>query len=106
MTDPNVQWITDKLMKEEQDLMLQQVQKFHDNLTGVPDVPNPAPTEPAAEPVPVDPDAERQAHADLLAFIANRDAGDADTVVTILTLEEFDAETFTPAPHDNPDLEA
>ena len=108
-TTPNVQWITDKLMKEEEQIALQQVRDFHDKLTGVRDVPNVSDVPngtPVPEPVPVDPEAEQQAYADLLAFIANRDEGDADTVVTILSAEEFAAETFTPAPHDNPDLEA
>jgi hypothetical protein len=53
-------------------------------------------------PVVIDPATERAAFAELLALLKATDDGDADTVVTALSAEDFAEDTFTPAPEEKP----
>jgi hypothetical protein len=53
-------------------------------------------------PVVVDPEAERAAFAALLTLLKATDDGDADTVITVLSAEQFAEDTFTPAPEEKP----
>lgn len=103
MTDTKIDWITDKIISQH-DAAAEQV--VDDHLRDGPGSPESQSVDPDVPPVPVDPEAEREAFAELLAFASNPDDGDADTVVTALTADEFDAAIFTPAPHDSPDQEA
>ncbi|MCB1428735.1 MAG: hypothetical protein KDJ66_06365, partial [Nitratireductor sp.] len=47
-------------------------------------------------PPPIDPAMEQQAYADLLAFAAQYDEGDADTIIEALNMDEFLEEDFEP----------
>ncbi|MGD9803881.1 MAG: hypothetical protein AB7E81_16555 [Hyphomicrobiaceae bacterium] len=60
------------------------------------------PIDPAPQQVPIDPAAERQAFAELLALIGAPDSGDADTKVVALDVDAFAEETFSPTDSDNP----
>ena len=55
-----------------------------------------------AGPVPIDPEAERAAFADLRRFLEDN-AEDDGTEIELLTLDEFMAETFTPPRRRNDD---
>jgi len=64
------------------------------------------PIDSAPQPVPIDPAAERQAFAELLALIGAPDSGDADTKVVALDADAFAEEAFSPTESDNPSPEA
>lgn len=82
-----VNWIADKILKQE-DALQETIAAIHDGKAVPPD----QPTVPALP----DANAEQQAFADLLAALKDTDEGDADTAVTVLSAEEFSAESFTP----------
>jgi len=88
--DPNA-WIGEKLIAQGDELMAAMAAK---RLNGAEDMDDTPETEPAPEPVPRDPAAERKAFAELLKFFA--DTPEADTEFEALSEEEFAAESFTP----------
>jgi hypothetical protein len=64
------------------------------------------PVDPAPQQVLIDPAAERQAFAELLALIGAPDSGDADTKIVVLDANAFAEEAFSPTESDNPSPEA
>mgnify|MGYP000184973743 CR=1 FL=1 len=89
----NTNWITDRILKQE-DALLDAAKNIHDGIEMPVEQPSPPPS--------IDPDAERQAFADLLAALIETDDGDSDTLVTILTAEEFAEEDFVPEHTEEP----
>jgi len=89
----NTNWIADRILKQE-DALLDAAKNIHEG-TEIPlERPSPPPS--------IDPEAERCAFADLLTALNNTDEGDSDTLVTILTAEEFAEEDFVPAHTEEP----
>lgn len=94
----NNDWIADKILAQEDDLMAALAAKRLHASEGRPDH-----TDTLQIPVPVDPVAERLAYAELQALLAAKDEGDAETVVTCISLVNFERDSFTPGQHDNPE---
>lgn len=98
MTNTN-DWITDKILAQEDSMIAALSAKRLKEAEG-------RDTPPATDlppPVEVDAAAERQAFQELLALMAAKDEGDADTVINGIALADFDRDTFTPTERDTPE---
>lgn len=95
-------WIAKKLLENQDEQMLAMAAKRLKDAEASADE---TPSDHCGEPVPVDPEAEKQAFAELLALLGKRDDGDAATTVVALDLDAFSAEAFTPTEADNPNPE-
>lgn len=95
--DPKFSWRSDTGAIDEDALLKQQLDDISAaNGIGAQSVPPPP-----MEPVPVDPEAERAAFAELLAHLAATDDGDPDSIITSISAEAFAEDDFIPNDQEN-----